>query len=100
MIRSTELLAPPHVLHPPLPSHSFPHAAPMPLAQDIVSWMGWKPWKVTYSSDYFQQLYELAIKLIKNGRAFVCHQAGVLLRFCCCGACNQMSVCSPVTCWW
>jgi hypothetical protein len=36
--------------------------------------MGWKPWKITYSSDYFQQLYELAVKLIKNGRAFVCHQ--------------------------
>eukprot|EP00983_Pelagomonas_calceolata_P120967 1160755-Pelagomonas_calceolata.AAC.9 len=44
------------------------------LACDIVTWMGWKPWKITYSSDYFQQLYELAVKLIKNGRAFVCHQ--------------------------
>ena len=22
--------------------------------QEIVSWMGWQPWKITYSSDYFQ----------------------------------------------
>ncbi|CAG9466261.1 unnamed protein product [Pedinophyceae sp. YPF-701] len=42
--------------------------------QDIVQWMGWKPWKVTHASYYFQQLYELAVKLIKVGKAFVCHQ--------------------------
>ena len=39
-----------------------------------VNWMGWKPWKVTFSSDYFQQLYDLAIELIKRGKAYVCHQ--------------------------
>ncbi|KAL3147384.1 hypothetical protein ABBQ32_002862 [Trebouxia sp. C0010 RCD-2024] len=42
--------------------------------QDIVSWMGWTPSKVTYSSDYFQQLYELSIQLIKGGHAYVDHQ--------------------------
>ncbi|KAL3136316.1 hypothetical protein ABBQ38_005580 [Trebouxia sp. C0009 RCD-2024] len=42
--------------------------------QDIVSWMGWTPSKVTYSSDYFQQLYELSIQLIKEGHAYVDHQ--------------------------
>lgn len=41
-----------------------------------VLWMGHKPWKVTYSSDYFQELYELAVKLIKVGLAYVCHQTG------------------------
>ena len=40
-----------------------------------VAWMGWKPWKVTFSSDYFQELYDLAIKLIKLGKAYVCHQS-------------------------
>lgn len=39
-----------------------------------VKWMGWTPMKVTYSSDYFDQLYEYAIQLIKMGKAYVCHQ--------------------------
>ena len=30
--------------------------------------------QITYSSDYFRELYDLAIKLIKSGNAFVCHQ--------------------------
>jgi glutaminyl-tRNA synthetase len=71
--------------------------------QDIVSWMGWTPWKVTrqetasraglvlrfrvmtcarmlpflqitYSSDHFVRLHELAVQLIKDGLAYVCHQ--------------------------
>ena len=29
---------------------------------------------MTYSSDYFDQLYEFAIALIKGGNAYVCHQ--------------------------
>lgn len=44
--------------------------------QEIVSWLGWAPWKITYSSDYFEQLYDLAVKLIKTGHAYVCHQTG------------------------
>lgn len=36
--------------------------------------MGWKPCRVTYTSDYFPVLYELAVKLIKLGKAYVCHQ--------------------------
>lgn len=36
--------------------------------------MGWKPVRVTYTSDYFQKLYELAVELIKRGKAYVCHQ--------------------------
>ncbi|SCU80814.1 LADA_0B09670g1_1 [Lachancea dasiensis] len=41
--------------------------------KNMVSWLGFKPWKITYSSDYFDQLYQLAETLIKNGRAYVCH---------------------------
>jgi len=42
--------------------------------KDIVSWMGWTPWKITYSSDYFQELHDYALQLIKSGNAYVCHQ--------------------------
>ncbi|CAL1392565.1 unnamed protein product [Linum trigynum] len=42
--------------------------------QEIVSWMGWKPFKITYTSDYFQELYELAVELIRRGHAYVDHQ--------------------------
>jgi glutaminyl-tRNA synthetase len=41
--------------------------------------MGWAPWKVTYASQYFERLHELAVALIKAGKAFVCHQVGVEL---------------------
>jgi len=44
--------------------------------QEIVRWLGWEPWKITYSSDYFQQLYDHAVRLIKAGKAYVCHQTG------------------------
>lgn len=36
--------------------------------------LGHKPWKITYSSDYFDQLYDLAVKLVKKNKAYVCHQ--------------------------
>jgi glutaminyl-tRNA synthetase len=39
-----------------------------------VHWMGWRPTRVTYTSDYFDQLHALAVELIKRGKAFVCHQ--------------------------
>lgn len=41
--------------------------------KDMIDWLGFKPWKVTYSSDYFDTLYELAEELIKRGKAYVCH---------------------------
>lgn len=40
----------------------------------MVDWLGYKPYKVTYSSDYFDQLHNYAIDLIKRGLAYVCHQ--------------------------
>ncbi|KAK4337356.1 hypothetical protein RND71_044154 [Anisodus tanguticus] len=41
---------------------------------EMVGWLGYKPYKITYSSDYFDQLYAFAINLIKKGHAYVCHQ--------------------------
>jgi len=41
---------------------------------DNVAWMGWKPDLTTYSSNYFTELHALAVKLIKKGLAYVCHQ--------------------------
>lgn len=40
-----------------------------------VRWLGYAPTKVTYSSEYFQELYDLAVKLVKRGKAYVCHQS-------------------------
>ena len=42
--------------------------------KDSCKWLGHEPTKITHSSDYFDTLYELAIRLIKNGGAYVCHQ--------------------------
>ncbi|VEU19551.1 DEKNAAC100451 [Brettanomyces naardenensis] len=38
-----------------------------------VKWLGYEPWKVTYSSDYFDELYALAEKLISSGYGYVDH---------------------------
>lgn len=40
---------------------------------DIVKWLGFEPYKVTYSSDHFDRLYELAEELIRRDKAYVCH---------------------------
>lgn len=39
-----------------------------------VEWLGfeWKPAKVFHAADYFDQLYDFAIQLIKLGKAYVC----------------------------
>ena len=41
---------------------------------DVVTWLGHTPARVTHSSDVFPQLYEWAKKLIREGKAYVCHQ--------------------------
>ena len=62
--------------------------------REDVEWLGWKPVRTTFTSDYFDKLYELAIELIKKGtthsliyllthsfvylhtgKAYVCHQS-------------------------
>ncbi|KAK6921725.1 Glutaminyl-tRNA synthetase, class Ib, non-specific RNA-binding domain, N-terminal [Dillenia turbinata] len=42
--------------------------------EEIVDRMGWKPFKITYTSDYFLELYDLAVELIRRGHAYVDHQ--------------------------
>lgn len=39
---------------------------------DTVEWLGFTPHKVTHSSDYFQELYEMACDLIKRNLAYAC----------------------------
>ncbi|WEW55607.1 Glutaminyl-tRNA synthetase [Emydomyces testavorans] len=41
--------------------------------EEIVRWLGFRPLRTTYSSDYFDQLYDLAEDLIRKDRAYVCH---------------------------
>lgn len=41
--------------------------------KSMIEWLGFEPWKITYSSDYFDRLYELAEQLILSGKAYVCH---------------------------
>ncbi|PLB40980.1 glutamine--tRNA ligase [Aspergillus candidus] len=41
--------------------------------EDIIRWLGFTPSRITYSSDNFQRLYDLAEKLIGLGKAYVCH---------------------------
>ena len=41
--------------------------------EEMVRWLGFKPVQITYSSDNFDRLYELAEKLISIDGAYVCH---------------------------
>lgn len=41
--------------------------------KEIISWLGFTPFKITYSSDNFGKLYEMAEKLITLGKGYVCH---------------------------
>lgn len=38
---------------------------------DDIKWLGFDPGQITYTSDYFDQLYEYAVLLIKNNLAYV-----------------------------
>ncbi|KAH6856906.1 tRNA synthetases class I, catalytic domain-containing protein [Chaetomium sp. MPI-CAGE-AT-0009] len=41
--------------------------------EETIRWLGFEPYKITYSSDNFDKLYELAEKLITLDKAYVCH---------------------------
>lgn len=41
--------------------------------KELVEWLGFKPYQITYSSDNFDRLYEKAEELIRRGRAYICH---------------------------
>ena len=36
-----------------------------------LAWLGYKPTNVFYGSDYFDKCYEFAVKLIKDGKAYL-----------------------------
>ncbi|MBO6184846.1 MAG: glutamine--tRNA ligase/YqeY domain fusion protein [Chryseobacterium sp.] len=44
-----------------------------------VEWLGFKWDKILYTSDYFQQLYDWAVQLIKEGKAYVDEQPSELI---------------------
>lgn len=44
--------------------------------KEMVRWLGFEPYKITYSSDHFERLYELAEELIRKEKAYVCHCSG------------------------
>jgi glutamyl/glutaminyl-tRNA synthetase len=39
--------------------------------QEDIRWLGFNWSNLHYASDYFEQLYQLAVKLIKKGKAYV-----------------------------
>lgn len=43
---------------------------------EMVRWLGFEPWAITYSSDHFQRLFDLATELIRRDKAYVCHCTG------------------------
>lgn len=45
-----------------------------------VSWLGYTPWKITHASDYFQDMYNLAVDLIKREKAYVDEQPWALVK--------------------
>ena len=44
--------------------------------KEMIQWLGFKPYAITYSSDRFDELYALAEELIKKDGAYVCHCTG------------------------
>ncbi|CAH1769784.1 10293_t:CDS:2 [Entrophospora sp. SA101] len=40
--------------------------------REAIEWLGFSPYKITYSSDYFDNFYELAIELIKCDKEYAC----------------------------
>ncbi|PLW46493.1 hypothetical protein PCASD_06299 [Puccinia coronata f. sp. avenae] len=47
---------------------------------DMVRWLGFEPAHITYSSDYFDQLYALAEQLILLDKAYVCFCTGAEIK--------------------
>jgi glutaminyl-tRNA synthetase len=60
---------------------------------ETVRWLGFEPWKITYSSDNFDKLYELAVELIRRGKAYVCTCDGELGLFLSCPASLSSAKC-------
>ncbi|KAL7812784.1 tRNA synthetases class I, catalytic domain-containing protein [Trichoderma gracile] len=41
--------------------------------EETIRWLGFTPSEITYASDNYQRMYDLAEKLIKMEKAYVCH---------------------------
>mmetsp|Transcript_12509 Transcript_12509/g.36216 ORF Transcript_12509/g.36216 Transcript_12509/m.36216 type:complete len:689 (-) Transcript_12509:527-2593(-) len=50
--------------------------------REDVEWMGWKPARTTYASDYFSELHSLATRLVKKGKCYVCFQTSEEIEAC------------------
>ena len=50
------------------------------ILEDVL-WLGYKPDQITYTSDYFDQLYNYAIVLIKMDKAYVCELSSEKMKF-------------------
>ena len=48
--------------------------------QQDVAWLGFQWAAVTFASDYFEQLYDFAVGLIRDGKAYVDSQSGDAIR--------------------
>lgn len=46
--------------------------------KETIEWLGFKPYKITYSSDHFQTLYDLGEELIKRDKGYICHCTGTV----------------------
>lgn len=40
---------------------------------EVIAWLGYSPYTVTRTSQYFSELYEYALRLVACGTAYVCH---------------------------
>jgi len=47
--------------------------------QEDIQWLGYKWANVYYASDYFQQLWDLAVRMIKEGKAYVDEQSAEVI---------------------
>ena len=47
---------------------------------DDVNWLGYKYSRITHTSDYYDNIFECAIKLIKKGLAYVDHQSFEIIK--------------------
>ncbi len=45
-----------------------------------IEWLGFKWYEIHYASDFFEDIYNLAVKLIKDGKAFVCDMSADEIR--------------------
>ncbi|KAK2616247.1 Glutaminyl-tRNA synthetase [Conoideocrella luteorostrata] len=41
--------------------------------KETIRWLGFTPSEITYASDNFQRMYDLAEEMIRKGKAYVCH---------------------------